>query len=55
MGAGTAHWQFVVQREACGLRDSRQIVKDYGVPPEVRDRAGVIETPPLRRMVRPRS
>jgi hypothetical protein len=26
---------FVVQREACGLRDSRNIMKSYNVPREV--------------------
>ena len=38
--AGVALWLFVVQREACGLRDSRQVMRDYGVPPEVRNRMG---------------
>jgi hypothetical protein len=38
--AGTALWHFVVQRESCGLRDTRQIMIDYRVPPEVRDRVG---------------
>lgn len=33
--AGHALWMFVVQREACGLRDSRNIVKSYNVPREV--------------------
>jgi hypothetical protein len=31
---------FVVQREACGLRDSRQVLKYYGVPREVIARIG---------------
>jgi hypothetical protein len=35
MEAGHALWMFVVQREACGLRDSRTIMRDYGVPDEV--------------------
>jgi hypothetical protein len=26
---------FVVQREACGLRDSRIVMRDYNVPGEV--------------------
>jgi uncharacterized protein DUF6665 len=38
--ASRALWHFVVQREVCGLRDSRQILRDYGVPPDVRDRMG---------------
>jgi len=33
--AGYALWCFVVQREACGLRDQRLIVRAYGVPAEV--------------------
>jgi hypothetical protein len=39
--AGDALWHFVVQREACGLRDSRQVMRDYRVPPEVQYRMGV--------------
>ena len=39
--AAQALWQFIVQREACGLRDSRQIIREYQVPAEVRDRMGV--------------
>src|SRR6516162_8674216 len=35
MEAGHALWMFVVQREACGLRDSRTIMRDYAVPDEV--------------------
>jgi hypothetical protein len=33
--AGHALWMFVVQREACGLRDSRTVMRDYNVPGEV--------------------
>ncbi|HXC28482.1 MAG TPA: DUF6665 family protein [Stellaceae bacterium] len=33
--AGKALWMFVVQREACGLRDSRTVMQDYNVPGEV--------------------
>jgi len=38
--AGYALWLFVVQREACGLNDSVQIMRRYGVPNEVRYRMG---------------
>ena len=38
--AGRALWMFVVQREACGLRDSRTILRDYNVPGEVMLHAG---------------
>jgi hypothetical protein len=41
--AGQALWHFVVQREACGLRDSRQVMRDYRVPPEVQYRIGISE------------
>ncbi|MFB9269422.1 hypothetical protein ACFFWD_41005 [Bradyrhizobium erythrophlei] len=33
--AGHALWMFVVQREACGLRNSRLLMRDYNVPGEV--------------------
>jgi hypothetical protein len=39
--AGRALWLFTVQREACGLRDGRQVLRDYAVPPEVRDCMGI--------------
>ena len=40
--AGMALWHFVVQREACGLRDSRQVMRDYRVPIEVQYRMGAV-------------
>lgn len=40
--AGHALWLFVVQREALGLRDSRQVMRDYGVPADVQHRMGVL-------------
>jgi hypothetical protein len=43
--AGHALWCFVVQREACGLRDSRQVFRDYRVPPEVVARMGISRSP----------
>ncbi|QOZ22296.1 DUF6665 family protein [Bradyrhizobium sp. CCBAU 51753] len=33
--AGHALWMFVVQREACGLRNNRLLMRDYNVPGEV--------------------
>jgi hypothetical protein len=39
--ASLALWYFVVQREACGLRDLRAVLRDYRVPPEVAARMGV--------------
>src|SRR5690348_6192058 len=38
--AGHALWLFIVQREACGLRDSRAVMRDYRVPSEVQHCAG---------------
>jgi hypothetical protein len=36
--AGDALWSYVVQREAMGLLDSEYICREYGVPPDVRQR-----------------
>ena len=49
--AGKALWMFVVQREACGLRDSRIVMRDYNVPGEVMLHSGCPEpvTPLVRR------
>ena len=38
--AGHALWMLVVQREACGLRDSRTLMRTYNVPGEVQQRMG---------------
>jgi hypothetical protein len=38
--AGYALWLFIVQREACGLNDSRHVMQTYGVPSEVYARMG---------------
>jgi hypothetical protein len=42
--AGEVLWSFIVQREACGLRDSARAMRDYGVPAEVRLRMGIFPT-----------
>ena len=39
--AGDALWCFMVQREACGLRDPRPVLRDYRVPVEVQNRMGI--------------
>lgn len=39
--AGQALWMFVVQREACGLREIRSVMRDYKVPAEVQERMGI--------------
>jgi hypothetical protein len=46
--ASVALWHFVVQREACGLRDMRQVLRDYRVPPDVAARMGVLPIEPVR-------
>lgn len=38
--AGHALWMFVVQREACGLRNTRLLMRDYNVPGEVQHSMG---------------
>jgi hypothetical protein len=52
--AGHALWMFVVQREACGLRDSRAVMRDYAVPPEVQVRMGLLPAAPPPRKKRRR-
>jgi hypothetical protein len=42
--AGDALWCFIVQREACGLRDSRTVFRDYRVPAEVQNRMGAFNS-----------
>ena len=44
--AGHALWLFIVQRDACGLRDTKAVMRDYRVPAEVQARAGAF--PPRR-------
>ena len=47
--ASNALWRFLVQRECCGLRDARQVIRDYRVPADVQNRVGAF---PGRRPVR---
>jgi hypothetical protein len=47
--AGHSLWLLVVQREALGLRDTRQLMRDYRVPTEVQGRMGIIPAPGGRR------
>jgi hypothetical protein len=46
--ASVALWQLIVQREACGLRDMRQVLRDYAVPMEVAARMGALPLSPAR-------
>lgn len=41
--AARAVWSFFVQRELCGMRDHREIIRFYEIPPEVLVRLGAIE------------
>lgn len=41
--ASEALWCFMVQREACGLRDPRPVLRAYRVPGEVHARMGVFQ------------
>jgi hypothetical protein len=43
--AGQALWFYVVQREACGLRDVEAVLREYRVPREVYLRMGFFSTP----------
>jgi len=43
--AGYALWLFIVQREACGLNDSAQLMRNYAVPAEVYARMGPLTMP----------
>jgi hypothetical protein len=38
--AAQAVWRYFVQREACGLRDHTDPIKDYGIPQSVLNRLG---------------
>ena len=43
--ASHALWCFIVQRESCGLRDPRPVIRDYRVPAEVQNRMGIMAAP----------
>jgi hypothetical protein len=36
-------WAFFVQRELCGFRDQKDVIKHYGIPGEVLVRLGAVE------------
>jgi hypothetical protein len=44
--ASVALWHFIVQREACGLRDAAKVLRDYRVPGEVAARMGALSVEP---------
>ncbi len=41
--AAKAVWAFFVQRELCGLRDQKEMIRFYNIPGEVIVRLGVVE------------
>ncbi len=41
--AARAVWAFLVQRELCGLRDQKEVVRFYNIPGEVMVRLGAAE------------
>jgi len=44
--AGRALWMFAVQREACGLNETRSLKRDLAIPPEVWDCMGMTAVRP---------
>ena len=41
--AASEVWKFFIQRELCGMRDHREIIRFYAIPQEVLVRLGAIE------------
>jgi hypothetical protein len=41
--AANAVWKFFIQRELCGMRDHREIIRFYGIPQEVLNWMGAVE------------
>ncbi|PTM97414.1 DUF6665 family protein [Mycoplana dimorpha] len=44
--AADAVWAFFIQREICGLRDQRDVVRRYDIPKEVLARVGIVRKAP---------
>ncbi|TDK39485.1 hypothetical protein E2F50_05065 [Rhizobium deserti] len=42
--AADALWALFIQREVCGLRDNRDIVRRYGIPSEVLSKVGTVRS-----------
>jgi len=36
-------WKYFIQRELCGLRDQRDVIREYRIPPEVLARLGALD------------
>ena len=43
--AADAVWAFFIQREICGLRDQRDLIRRYDIPKEVLARVGIVRRP----------
>jgi hypothetical protein len=43
--AADAVWAFFIQREICGLKNSRDLIQRYAIPSEVLARVGVVRRP----------
>lgn len=43
--AADAVWAFFIQREICGLRDQRDLIRRYDIPKEVLARVGIVRKP----------
>ncbi len=43
--AADAVWAFFIQREICGLRDQRDLIRRYEIPKEVLARVGIVRKP----------
>lgn len=38
-------WSYFIQRELCGMRDHRVIIREMGIPQQVLNRMGAVTTP----------
>ena len=36
-------WKYFIQRELCGARDQREVIREYRIPPEVLTRLGAMD------------
>jgi hypothetical protein len=52
--ASEALWCFMVQRESCGLRDPRPVIRDYRIPAEVQNRMGIFGAAGTAKRLKPR-
>lgn len=43
--AARAVWEYFIQRELCGMRDHRLIIREMGIPPEILNLMGAVGDP----------